>query len=317
MKKGSIIVLCIGCGLFIIGLLLCLALVIFGVRPGVMLSNGDLSFNVNDFVIGIRGDVSIPVDDPAEKGTVYELQEDIDSLNINWVSGEIIIQVSEDGSVSFYEEWDGTISKSDALSYYISGSKLSIEWDKNVAADWLNINNPVSKRLVVSVPESLKGVYINATSAEVYVRDIDIMGRLEINTVSGDISVENSESTYVLMDTTSGEQRYYGECKSIDMNAVSGNCSFVGSCNDLGFSSVSGDIFCELGKLPDNIEIDTVSGDSELDLPEEPDFELEFDTVSGELYCDLPMRFGDGEYICGSGRCEIDFDSTSGDITIK
>jgi len=317
MKKGSIIVLCIGCGLFIIGLLLCLTLVIFGVRPGVMLSNGDLSFNVNDFVIGIRGDVSVPVDDPAEKGAVYELRENIDSLNINWVSGEVIIQVSEDGNVSFYEEWDGAISKSDALSYFVSGSKLSIEWDKNVAADWLNINNPVSKRLVVSVPETMKNIYVNSTSAEVYINDIDVSARIDIDTVSGDIRIENSESGYVLMDTTSGEQMYYGECKSIDMNAVSGNCSFVGSCADLNFSSTSGDFIGEFTKLPGEIEIDTTSGDSELDFPEEPDFELEFDTVSGDFFCDLPLIYGDGEYRCGSGKCEIGFDSTSGDLRIK
>lgn len=317
MKKGSIIALCIGSGLLIIGLLLCLALAIFGINPGVLLSNGALSINVNDFVIGVQGDVSKPVDDPAEIGTVYELQESIDSLNINWVSGEVIIEPSGDGKVSFYEEWNGTISKSDALSYYISGSKLSIEWDKNVAAGWLNVNNPVSKRLVVSVPESLKGVYVNTTSAEVYLRDIDIMGRLEINTVSGDISVENSESTYVLMDTTSGEQRYYGECKSIDMNAVSGNCSFVGDCDELSFDSTSGDFIGQFTRLPEEIEIDTTSGDSELIMPSEPDFEIEFDTVSGELYCDLPLIYGDGEYRCGNGKCEISFNSTSGDIRIK
>jgi len=317
MKKGSIIALCVGCGLFIIGLLLCLGLVIFGINPGVMLSNGALSFSIDDFVIGIQGDAPKPVEDPALKGAVYELQENIDSLNINWVSGEVIIEASEDGKVSFYEEWDGSISKSDALSYYVTGSKLGIEWDKNVAAGWFNIKNPVNKRLVVSVPETLKSVYVNSVSAEVYLRNIDITGKLEIDTVSGDISVENSESAYVLMDTTSGEQSFNGECKSIEMNAVSGNCSFVGSCADLNFSSTSGDFIGEFTKLPGEIEIDTTSGDSELDFPEEPDFELEFDTVSGDFFCDLPLIYGDGEYRCGSGKCEIGFDSTSGDLRIK
>ncbi len=317
MKKGSIIALCIGSGLFIIGVLLCIALVIFGINPGVLLSNGDLTFNVDDFVVGIQGDVSKPVGDPAEKGAVYTLGENIDSLNINWVSGEVIIEASEDGTVSFYEEWDGIISKSDALSYFVTGSKLSIEWDKNVAAGWLNLNHPVNKRLVVSVPETLKSVYVNSTSAEVYLRNIDVTGKLEINTVSGDISVENCESAHVLMDTTSGEQSYYGECKSIEMDAVSGNCSFVGSCADLDFSSTSGDFMGEFTKLPGEIEIETTSGDSKLVMPSEPDFEIEFDTVSGEFYCDLPLIYGDGEYRCGNGKCEISFSSTSGDIRIR
>lgn len=97
--------------------------------------------------------------------------------------------------------------------------------------------------------------------------------------------------------------------KAITVDIVSAPVSVTGiSCSDFNADTVSGDITLDAAIV--KIKADSVSGKLTLVLPEATEsVNVDYDTVSGKLYNDFPQSNGSEK--------EIDFDSVSGDLTIK
>lgn len=65
------------------------------------------------------------------------------------------------------------------------------------------------------------------------------------------------------------------------------------------------------------IEADTTSGDVTLSLPGNQGFRLEFDTTSGDLDTgNFSLTHQGKQYTSGDGSCEIQVETTSGDLTL-
>lgn len=67
---------------------------------------------------------------------------------------------------------------------------------------------------------------------------------------------------------------------------------------------------------PEALDIQTISGNIDLSLPEDVSFTLEFHSTSGELSSDLPYRAEEGRYIFGNGEGEYKIGTVSGDVRI-
>ena len=66
-----------------------------------------------------------------------------------------------------------------------------------------------------------------------------------------------------------------------------------------------------------DIEIGTISGDVELFLPIDANFDCDFDTVSGQLNSEFSLYPVNGdEYRYGSGYTDIEVDTVSGNLTL-
>ena len=78
--------------------------------------------------------------------------------------------------------------------------------------------------------------------------------------------------------------------------------------------STSGEVDLALRKCPDKIELTTVSGDVDLELPRNAGFTLRYSTASGDLESDFPLTAG---RTYGDGSGSITIDTTSGDLKIE
>ena len=122
-----------------------------------------------------------------------------------------------------------------------------------------------------------------------------------------------------------GTRRTYALGRALDTvmnyplrNAVLAFLSGEGTAEELKLDTTSGRCQAELDERVREIELDSVSGELELILPESLGFEAEVDTVSGSFRSDIPTTASSkGVYTCGNGECGISVDTVSGSISIQ
>ena len=99
---------------------------------------------------------------------------------------------------------------------------------------------------------------------------------------------------------------------------MSGKIELDGSFLRVTGESTSGKIEVKLRNCPEKLNIVTVSGDVELELPDSTNFWLGYDTVSGEIDCEVPVQRDGEHYYRGlSMGCDISISTTSGDLKIE
>lgn len=133
------------------------------------------------------------------------------------------------------------------------------------------------------------------------------------------VEVDGLSTEELKVDSTSGPITASGLCcDQIVANTVSGSVILEGTAEELKLDTTSGRCQAELDERVREIELDSVSGELELILPESLGFEAEVDTVSGSFRSDIPTTASSkGVYTCGNGECGISVDTVSGSITIQ
>ena len=219
---------------------------------------------------------------------------EVKKLHIEWVSGNVTLKTADQHNVTFRVDGDSALP----FSYQLSGNELDLRYPADNV-----IWKPAwgSKNLTVTVPQSW------------YARETNI------DVVSAVVEVDGLSTEELKLDTTSGPINASGLCcDQIVASTVSGNVSLEGTAEELKLDTTSGRCQAELDERVREIELDSVSGELELILPESLGFEAEVDTVSGSFRSDLPTTASSkGVYTCGNGECGISVDTVSGSISIQ
>lgn len=219
---------------------------------------------------------------------------EVKKLHIEWVSGNVTLKTADQHNVTFRVDGDSALP----FSYQLSGNELDLRYPADNAL-W----KPAwgSKNLTVTVPQSW------------YARETNI------DVVSAVVEVDGLSTEELKLDTTSGPINASGLCcDQIVASTVSGNVSLEGTAEELKLDTTSGRCQAELDERVWEIELDSVSGELELILPESLGFEAEVDTVSGSFRSDIPTTASSkGVYTCGNGECGISVDTVSGSISIQ
>lgn len=236
-------------------------------------------------------------------GSDYILPEgtSITALDIDWISGEAEILVTNDSDILVREQSERGISASYAMVASEQGGVLTVRY---AADEFLSLPNLPPKKLEVHLPravaENLTEVRLNSVSADFDVATLTVKEALIFDSVSGDL-----ETDFITAD-------------SAEVNTVSGKIDLDGSFRQVTGSSTSGEIDLALRKCPDKIELTTVSGDVDLELPRNAGFTLDYSTVSGDLESDFPLTTErNGGHIYGDGSGSITIDTTSGDLKVE
>lgn len=225
----------------------------------------------------------------------------VDKIVVNWLSGSVVIEGADVNEVSFSESADRQLDENSALVYRIENGTLYIDYcqERNVVGIFGDGFDLPSKNLVITVPQSLKTIWVETVSAEVEVSMLSV-NELDLSTTSGEIKVEGVGAA------------------SAELSSVSGSILFEGGrAGDLDMETTSGELEVSTNKIPEDMELNSVSGDVTLNLPADAGFVLDFETASGDLDCEFAVKMYDGEYIVGNGGAEISVDTTSGDCTVK
>lgn len=229
------------------------------------------------------------------------IEEPVNRLRIDWVSGAIDIAAYDGETVEISET--GAADEDEQLRYRVKDGELMIHHQKSRWFFGVSLKTR-SKSLTVKIPrdylESFRSVKIDSTSAKITITELIASEKIEIDNVSGAAELTDIKTALLDCDTVSGDFTASGEITELDYNSTSGDANITTSV--------------PMRKL----EIDTVSGNVTVSIPENNGFTLEFDTVSGDFTAtDFPTIQRDDKRIFGDGSADFEADSVSGDFTVK
>ncbi len=291
MKKSVKITLIVAAVL--VGLGLCIAVV--GALMG-----GRISDLRNTYYDGREWHHGDALDGSYTGGEIRVPAEDITALDIDWVAGDVKIMVTDGEEIVVTEHADRGIPAEYALLLEADNT-LRIRYSNDV---W-GIDMP-EKDLTVLLPrtvaENLTAVDLSGVSANFAVGKLTVRDAFSFDTTSGKLEMQSMNAPQA----------------KADVNSVSGKVELDGSFREVKAGSTSGEIDLMLRNAPAAVEVSTVSGEVDVELPAGTGFTLDYSTVSGELECDFPLtKSVDGKYVCGDGACRIEVGTTSGSLSVE
>lgn len=242
------------------------------------------------------------VEEPIEALKQDQISTDIRYIEIEWAAGSITI--TEDASVHdiHITEYAPSHSKYQTVIKQ-SGQTLKIKFSEDsVKFSGFGTNIDFSKDLEIVVPAgwSCNSIEIDAASADVEIRNLRI-NKLDFDGASGLLNLDNCE------------------IGKLDVDTASGDVEFSGTLNELDFDAASAKFSGEFFQCPDQLNLDAMSGDLEIILPDYCFFTCELDTMSGSFDTDFAITQNkNGLYIFGSkdNACHIKISAMSSDISI-
>lgn len=228
----------------------------------------------------------------------YEFDaREIDRLKIDWAAGKIVIVPVEGKNISVTEELLGT-EKTMVLKK--DGSTLYVQYCEGAIGLSFGSGSSLKKNLYVCVPQ-----------------DWDCK-ELEIDAASAIVQVENLTIEELASSTASGTHTFTNcQVEKLKMETVSGNLDFNGSLDKLDFNGVSAQANLVLINQPKSIQLESVSGDLNLTLPEDCGFTLDKDSLSGRVSSELETTEKDGKIVHGDGSCKIEVEGVSSSVHIR
>ena len=291
MKKSVKITLLVAAVL--VGLGLCIAVV--GVLMG-----GRISDLRNTYYDGREWHHGDALDGSYTGGEIRVPAESITALSIDWVAGDVKIMVTDGEEIVVTEHVDRGIPEEYALCVETDNT-LRIRYSNDV---W-GIDMP-EKDLTVLLPrtvaENLTAVDLSGVSADFAVGKLTVRDAFSFDTTSGKLEMQSMNAPQA----------------KATVSSVSGNVELDGSFREVKAGSTSGEIDLMLRNAPAAVEVSTVSGEVDAELPAGTGFTLDYSTVSGELECDFPLtKSVDGKYVCGDGACRMEIGTTSGSLSVE
>ena len=291
MKKSVKITLLVAAVL--VGLGLCIA--VAGVLMG-----GRISDLRNTYYDGREWHHGDALDGSYTGGEIRVPAESITALSIDWVAGDVKIMVTDGEEIVVTEHADRGIPEEYALCVEADNT-LRIRYSNDV---W-GIDMP-EKDLTVLLPrtvaENLTAVDLSGVSADFAVGKLTVRDAFSFDTTSGKLEMQSMNAPQA----------------KATVSSVSGKVELDGSFREVKAGSTSGEIDLMLRNAPAAVEVSTVSGEVDAELPAGTGFTLDYSTVSGELECDFPLtKSADGKYVCGDGACRMEIGTTSGSLSVE
>lgn len=221
-------------------------------------------------------------------------------LEIEWAAGDIKIYPSNTDQITIRE--DGLTDEKYAMVVEKKGSTLEIDYcnDAFGVGFGISFGAEIKKDLTITVPRDwvCDSLEIDAASATVEVTDLTIR-EVDFDGASGTCDFDNCTVDELNIDTASGDVRFVGTLDILDCDAASAS------------------VYAVLKNVPHRMDMDSMSGDLELYLPDDAGFTLAMDTAAGELDTDFEIQHKDGRMVAGDGTCRISISALSGDVTIR
>jgi hypothetical protein len=224
----------------------------------------------------------------------------ISELSIDWVDGSVTVAATDGDEILITENYEGG-ETAYRLRWKIEDGELDIKYCKPKIHLPLFGDESVPKDLHVLIPRSmldgLEEIHVSTVSA---VQNINVSAReLDSSTVSGAVYAT-------------------GTYRDVEIETVSGDVSVDGVVERGSFDGVSGEVNLCLREQAEQLDMDTVSGDLRLTLPDSTaGFRVNVDSLSGDADIRgfaLERRQDD---TWGDGSMEINVDSISGKLIIE
>ena len=265
-----------------------------------------------------------------------EISDKIDTINIDYISGDITLTGSNTSTISVKETAAKQLDDKRKVHTWVDGSTLYVKY----CASAKNLDlNKLDKKLNITIPEN-----VNLSDLSIYVSSADVhcsnftADSVKYDASSGDLDLDCvSKKTDATASSGAVNIKQTGDCDDISVNTTSGKIDIdVENATNVNASASSGDITIKaksiqkldtdtssgekvirLYETPENTNIQASSGDVKIYLPEKSDITGNFSFSSGNLSYDLPFSKDGDKYICGNGKNQMKITTSSGDIDIK
>lgn len=220
--------------------------------------------------------------------------DQVEKISVDWVSGEITVKSAEVEEISFYESGSSRYP----MVWKLKDNKLDIDYcEDNLHFGLFNIDD---KDLTILVPKDWT------------------CDELELDTASTALRVSDMTIREVEVDSASGICRFQNcNIMDLDVDTASGDVYLEGSLNTLDFDAASAKFTGVLYNTPSRMKVDSMSGDLDLTLPEDTGFTVKMDGMNNGFTSDFPTTMRNNSHVCGDGRCFIEVDGMSSDVTIR
>lgn len=250
-------------------------------------------------------------------------KEDVKSIEINWLSGEIEIRKGTSDKVEISESKSYENDSDNAMRWGIDDGELKI-YESKKAYQFFQFfsfgSQSKSKKLTLTLPEdyTLEEININSASADVTAEALKA-DFLDVEEASGNICIDGFSGTKADINNVSGKLELYQVISDeIEVETVSGECSVSGKIDIIEAKTVSGSLDINTADGSKKIEANTVSGKVNIGTNcGESGFTANYSSVSGGFSCDLSGMNKDGKFIYGSGEADYNISTVSGDIEIS
>lgn len=246
--------------------------------------------------------------------------DDITSISVDWISGDVQLVPAEVDTITVYEESKKEIKDYQKLRHYVSDGNLDIRF---AAPGAKLINFDLAKTLYIQIPQGLEKNFTNI-NFDLVSTTSTITGitanNVDIDSVSGQITVNTCDfKIFDIISVSGGADITTCSVAGLKVKSVSGEVNVKNSeVTDFDIDSTSGNIFFVSTIMPSSIEVEVVSSDVRITLPENNGFTLDYDTVSGSISnVFATTTSGQGKYVYGDGTNTISIDSVSGNLTIS
>ncbi|MBE6565362.1 MAG: DUF4097 domain-containing protein [Ruminococcaceae bacterium] len=256
--------------------------------------------------------------------TVYVIDEEIMSIDIDDIEHDIVIRPSEDGVCRL------TCLENEAVRHSFKVENKTLTVVRNDSRRWFERLFSFSfgkTSLTLTLPYgTYYALAVEAVSGDIRIENGFTFESASLSTVSGDIAFASASQKTLTASANSGSISVKGTiAETISLSVTSGDIEMkTVSADTLSASAVSGDIEAETVLAKETMILEAVSGDIDLDGCDAKHLKIE--TVSGDVEGILltPKHFFtqtvSGKVrvptsVAGGGRCEIS--TTSGDITLS
>lgn len=247
--------------------------------------------------------------------------KDVDAIDVETIFEDVVVvrEKRDDVKIHYFGVFSKE-SKNKEPEYEIS-TKSTFKYHVN----WKKLKGPSHAMMVIYLPKEYDGdLKIDVVSGDVEGDEL-ILTDVEINTVSGDITIGHLEAETLKLDCVSGaidlEEAVLEEIQS---ETVSGDVLINNlETEELNLETVSGDIEVTLEEQKGDIQMDTTSGSIVMTVKKSVNATIDIKSVSGdiEVAYDLKnvevLKSNRLNAEVGKGKFEVDIETVSGDVTLK
>ncbi len=290
MKKNTKILLCLSALFIALGALFMVGSLAFGVDPMCAFQSGMLDFKVQQ-----KRTSEFSADGQ------YALSEDgIDELSIDWLDGSIEIEGYDGSEIILQESNTSGLNEDNSLMYTIDNNTLNIVSAPSQAGLFLSNTGREAKNLHIYLPKNneWKDIKIDAQDADISINGM-IAAAVKADVVDGDLSLSKVDLGHLTFGSMEG--------------SLTAKASRIEQINA---DTTSGGITASLINCPSSIQFDTMSGDTELYLPNDSQFVVQMDTFSGTLDTDFVGTYNEDCFTVGNGNSQFKISTTNGSTAI-
>lgn len=235
------------------------------------------------------------------ENVIHGIPADIDDIRVSWVSGSITLDTADISEITVTETGKNIHEHTMVLQH--SDSQLKILYqdeDHNVLSSLFKTGDLPEKNLFITVPTGWKGKV------------------LVVDSVSTLLAVNNVEIEEAKVNGTSGDS-IFRDCRIGKLKMENATCdlSFDGCLHELKLEGVSAAANVILLNNPDSIQVESVSSELNLTLPEDCGFTVKKDGLGGSFSSDFDTKADKNNHVHGDGHCIIDLDGVSPSVKIQ